>query len=98
MSKKDENILAWVIATITFAGAGFAAGAYRLVWGLFAFVTILWWWLCWYLAQDNPKDSDMYVLFAVIPPIFVAIVLGIVQKIVIAIFGSVNESDKSYKQ
>jgi len=47
MPHKKESWLGWTLFAIGFAGAGFAAGLHRFVWGAFWGLSVVWiifWW------------------------------------------------------
>jgi len=92
MSRKDENILAWTLATIGLLGAGFAAGLHRLIWGLFSLLIILWWLLIWYNASNDIEQWWILAILAIVPPIVIGIVVRIVEVVAVTFFGVLNES------
>ena len=93
MSRKDENWLVWTLATIGLLGSGFAAGLHRLIWGLFLFLTVVWWIGCWYGGVHKQGNTDMWWMLAIAPPIAVGFVLRIIEGIVIAFFGALSSVD-----
>lgn len=89
MTRKDENWLAWTLATIGLLGTGFAAGLHRLIWGLFLFLVVVWWIGCWY-GMENKHDTVFWWILAIAPPIAIGFVLRIIEGIVFAFFGALN--------
>ena len=94
MSQRNENWLVWILATIGFLGAGFAAGLHRLIWGLFWFLTALWWLLCWYVGKDG-HDTNLWWTLAIVAPVVIGFVLRIIEGIVLAFFGALSGLDES---
>lgn len=94
MSRRDENWLTWTLATIGFLGTGFAAGLHRLIWGLFLFLTAVWWLFCWYGGKDG-YDTGLWWALAIAPPIAIGFVLRIIELIVLVFFGALSTLDES---
>jgi len=90
MSPKNENWLAWVLATIGIAGAGFAVGMHRLVWALFWGVAAIWILLCWWGGSKSRSDEVLWWLLAIGPTLIVGIVLRIVEDTVLALFSGLK--------
>ena len=86
MAKNDSG-LAWALAAIGLAGAGFAAGLHRLVWSLFWEQAILWigFFLLYMISSDC--DETIYWIIAFAGPVVVGIILRIVEGVVFAFFG-----------
>lgn len=89
MTRKGGNWLAWTLATIGLLGTGFAAGLHRLIWGLFLFLVVVWWIVCWYVGK-NGHDAALWWMLAIVPPIVIGIVLRIIEGVVFAFFGALN--------
>ncbi len=101
MSQKHENWLAWVLATIGIAGAGFAAGMHRLVWALFWAVAAIWMLFCWWGGSKARSDEFFWWLLAIGPTVVIGIVLAIVEGTVLALFSglkSLGDSSASSSQ
>lgn len=94
MTRKDENWLAWTLATIGLLGTGFAAGLHRLIWGLFLLLTVVWWIVCWYEGANN-HHTGLWWMLAIAPPIAIGFVLRIIEGIVFAFFGTLSSLDDS---
>lgn len=103
MAKSDSG-LAWALAAIGLAGAGFAAGLHRLVWSLLWVLTVLW--IGFFLHMISSEhaacmelrhtlrgyhsdcDETIYWIIAFAAPIVVGIILRIVEGVVFAFFGA----------
>ena len=91
MSNRNENWLAWTLAAVGIAGAGFAAGLHRLVWGLFWAVAAIWWLLMWWYGSKNShNDPVTWWLLALGPPLIAGFVLRLIEGIVLAFFGGLS--------
>lgn len=88
MAQKGEHWLGWILATVGVAGAGFAAGLHRLVWGLFWVVAAIWWLFCWWAGSESHREQFMWWLLALGPTLVVGIVLRIIEGIVFALLGA----------
>jgi len=88
MSKKSQNWLSWILASLGVAGVAFAVKLHRLVWTLFLVLAVTWWLVCWWAGSKSHGDTELlWLLLAVAPTLIVAIVLRIVEGIVVAIYG-----------
>jgi hypothetical protein len=99
-----DSWLNWTLVTVGLAGAGFAAGLHRFVWGLFWLATLVWWLIMGWLATEGPfargtqTDFDVVMLWvsALGPPLLIGVVLRFVERIVFVVFGiSIRETDSS---
>lgn len=93
MSHKSDHWLSWIFATVGVAGAGFAAGLHRLVWGLFWVVVVIWGLFCWWGGSKSHGDEQfMWWLLALGPALVVGFVLRIVEGIVFALLGGSKDT------
>ena len=91
MTRKNENWLAWALATIGIVGAGFAAGMHRLVWALFWVIAAIWILLCWWYGSKSRGDElFMWWLLAIGATLVIGIVLRIVEGTVLVLFGGLQ--------
>lgn len=96
MPTKHENWLAWTLTAIGIAGAGFAAGLHRLVWGLFWVVAAIWWILIWwYGTRNSHSDPVIWWLLVLGPPAIIGLVLRLIEGIVLAFFGGLAHMSDS---
>jgi len=89
-----DTWLDWTLATIGLAGAGFAAGLHRLIWGFFCFATLAWWAFIWWGVNESKVPSDQlffWWILALGAPLIVGFVLRLVEGIALAALKGVNQ-------
>ena len=90
MPQQRENWLAWVLAVIGIAGAGFAARMHHLVWALFWVVAAIWMLFCYWGGSKSGGDEFLWWVLAIGPTVVVWNILRIVEGVVFAIFGGLS--------
>lgn len=90
MAQQRENWLAWVLAVIGIAGAGFAARMHHLVWALFWVVAAIWMLFCYWGGSKSRGDEFLWWVLAIGPTVVVGIILRIVEGVVLALFGGLS--------
>lgn len=90
--KRNENLLAWALSIVTFAGIGFAAGLRALVWLLYSVIAILWVTLFMNSIDSSHRDGMFWVVLAG-PPVVVGIILKIIEGVILTIVQTASNSN-----